>query len=579
MAALLNFVENDLLGSVIQVDTEQIIVEIENEIILNKIRVGNIVSIETSKQHEKLIALIDKVTRKYVETLSEESDVDEVTVSSADYIKVSVIGTYHSVYGSEHDIFKRGVETFPQIESKCYCVSGQNLQNFMNILGKNIHVDKRLKIGTFMIDRCADAVLDGNKFFQRHAAILGSTGSGKSWCVANILEKASKLKYANIIVFDMHGEYQSLSEGSDPIAHCYKIAGPGDLDASNPDVLFLPYWLLNREELLSMILDRSDSNAPNQASRFTLHIRELKEKTLQTEGKNDTIETFTVDSPIPFSMEDLLKRLKDDDTRKKIGAGDKPIKGEWEGKLTRFIARLETKLEDRTYGFMFKPVDESQLYDWLSKTVCKLLGYQAGQMGIKIIDFSEVPSDVLPVVTGTLARLLYDVQFWMHPDKRTPFTLVCDEAHLYLPVKEDADSVQKQALYNFERIAKEGRKYGVSILVVSQRPADVSKTILSQCNNYVVLRLTNERDKGVIKNLLPDALKSTIEFLPLLDVGETLVVGDAILLPSKIILDKPLDSHRPISATKDFWDEWDINEPDNCAIDEAVEALRKQCRS
>ncbi len=317
MAALLNFVENDLLGSVIQVDTEQIIVEIENEIILNKIRVGNIVSIETSKQHEKLIALIDKVTRKYVETLSEESDVDEVTVSSADYIKVSVIGTYHSVYGSEHDIFKRGVETFPQIESKCYCVSGQNLQNFMNILGKNIHVDKRLKIGTFMIDRCADAVLDGNKFFQRHAAILGSTGSGKSWCVANILEKASKLKYANIIVFDMHGEYQSLSEGSDPIAHCYKIAGPGDLDASNPDVLFLPYWLLNREELLSMILDRSDSNAPNQASRFTLHIRELKEKTLQTEGKNDTIETFTVDSPIPFSMEDLLKRLKDDDTRKK----------------------------------------------------------------------------------------------------------------------------------------------------------------------------------------------------------------------------------------------------------------------
>lgn len=578
MAALLNFVENDLLGSVIQVDTEQIIVEIENEIILNKICVGNIVSIETSKKHEKLIALIDKVTRKYVETLSEESDADEVTVSSADYIKVSVIGTYHSVYGSEHDIFKRGVETFPQIESKCYCVSGQNLQNFMNILGKNIHVDKRLKIGTFMIDKGADAVLDGNKFFQRHAAILGSTGSGKSWCVANILEKASKLKYANIIVFDMHGEYKSLSEGSDPIAQRYRIAGPGDLDASNSEVLFLPYWLLNREELLSMILDRSDSNAPNQASRFTLHIRTLKEETLQKEGKVDTIKTFTVDSPVPFFMEDLLKRLKDDDTRKGVGTGGKPVKGDWEGKLTRFIARLETKLEDRTYGFMFKPLDEAQLYNWLGKNICKLLGYQNGQKGIKIIDFSEVPSDILPVVTGTLARLLYDVQFWMNPDKRTPFTLVCDEAHLYLPTKEDADSVQKQALYNFERIAKEGRKYGVSILVVSQRPADVSKTILSQCNNFVVLRLTNERDKGVIKNLLPDALKSTIEFLPLLDVGETLVVGDAILLPSKIILDKPLDSHRPISATKDFWDEWDNNEPDNSAIDEAVEALRKQCR-
>ncbi len=239
---------------------------------------------------------------------------------------------------------------------------------------------------------------------------------------------------------------------------------------------------------------------------------------------------------------------------------------------------METKIGDKTYGFMFQPTDEAQKYDWLGEILCRLLGYSDGEKGIKIIDFSEVPSDVLPVVTGTLARLLYDVQFWMNPEKRTPFTIICDEAHLYLPVKEDADSLQKQALYNFERIAKEGRKYGVSILPVSQRPADVSKTILSQCNKLIVLRLTNERDKGVIKNLLPDALKSTIEHLPLLDVGEALVVGDAILLPSKILLDKPSDAHKPISATKKFWDEWDSKEPDNNAIVEAIEALRKQCR-
>lgn len=579
MEALLKFTEDDLLGSVIQVDTEQIIIAIENDTIINKVCVGNIVAIDTSKRHERLIALIDKVTRKYIENYTDEEDEDdEMMVSSADYVKVSIIGTYHSVYGSAHDIFKRGVETFPQIESNCYCVTGQNLQCFMNILGKNIDDNKRLKIGSFMMDTGAEAVLDGNKFFQRHAAVLGSTGSGKSWCIANILEKASQLEYTNIIVFDMHGEYRSLAEGSDPIAQRYRIAGPGDLEAPDPDVLFLPYWLLNREELLSMILDRSDSNAPNQASRFTLHVRELKENTLQEEGKGDTLRSFTVDSPIPFEMKDLLERLKADDTRKGTGVKGGVVKGRWEGLLTRFIARLETKLEDKTYGFLFRPSDEAQSYNWLGETICKLLGHQTGQKGIKIIDFSEVPSDVLPVVTGTLARLLYDVQFWMEPEKRTPFTLICDEAHLYLPTKDDADSVQKQALYNFERIAKEGRKYGVSILVVSQRPADVSKTILSQCNNFVVLRLTNERDKGVIKNLLPDSLKSTIEFLPLLDVGEALVVGDAILLPSKIVLDKPLDSHRPVSATKDFWDEWDQKEPDNAALSEAVEALRKQCR-
>lgn len=215
---------------------------------------------------------------------------------------------------------------------------------------------------------------------------------------------------------------------------------------------------------------------------------------------------------------------------------------------------------------------------WLGEMLCGLLGYCQDRPGIKIIDFSEVPSDVLPVVTGTLARLLYNMQFWMESNKRVPFTIICDEAHLYLPIKDEADAVQKQALYNFERIAKEGRKYGVSILAVSQRPADVSKTILSQCNNFVVLRLTNEKDKSVIKNLLPDSLKSTIEFLPLLDVGEALVVGDSILLPSKILLDKPATTHQPISATKDFWDDWDCKTPNNEAVIKAVEALRRQNR-
>lgn len=579
MEQLLNFDDHDLLGSVTHVDTEQIIVEIENDIIMGQICVGNLVAIETGKRHELLISLIDKVTRKYIDNFDDDAaEEDELMISSADYVKLSIIGTYHSVLGSSHDIFKRGVDTFPQIESKCYCISGINLQKFMNILSHNIETGKRLKIGTFMMDASADAVLDGNKFFQRHAAILGSTGSGKSWCIANILEKASVLRHSNIIVFDMHGEYQKLAYGSNPIAERYRIAGPGDLDTPTSDALFLPYWLLNREELLSMILDRSDSNAPNQASRFTLHIRNLKKQTLIKEGQSNTLATFTVDSPIPFLMSDLIQKLKEDDTKKGIGKNGSAVKGDWEGKLTRFISRLEAKLDDKTYGFMFQPIAQSQNYTWLSEMLCSLLGYFNGKSGIKIIDFSEVPSDVLPVVTGTLARLLYNIQFWMEPDKRTPFTLICDEAHLYLPIKDEADAVQKQALHNFERIAKEGRKYGISILAVSQRPADVSKTILSQCNNFIVLRLTNEKDKSVIKNLLPDSLKSTLEFLPLLDVGEALVVGDAILLPSKILLDKPSEEHQPISATRDFWDEWDSKVPNNDAITRAVEALRSQTR-
>ena len=328
-----------------------------------------------------------------------------------------------------------------------------------------------------------------------------------------------------------------------------------------------------------MILDRSDSNAPNQASRFTLHIRELKEQTLTNEGKEDVTKTFTVDSPIPFEISELVLRLVTDDTKKGIGATGNPVKGEWEGKLTRFISRLEAKISDKAYGFMFQPDKNALNYDWLSKMLCHLMGNIPEKKGIKIIDFSEVPSDILPIVTGTLARLLYDIQFWMVADQRTPFTLICDEAHLYLPTKDEADSTQKQALYNFERIAKEGRKYGVSLIPVSQRPSDVSKTILSQCNNFVVLRLTNDRDKFVIKNLLPDTLKSTIDLLPMLDVGEALVVGDAILLPSRILLDKPSVDHRPVSATRNFWDDWDTIFQNAQNITEAVEAVRKQSRS
>jgi DNA helicase HerA-like ATPase len=224
---------------------------------------------------------------------------------------------------------------------------------------------------------------------------------------------------------------------------------------------------------------------------------------------------------------------------------------------------------------MFTPPPTAMAYNWLASQVLKLLTSDGGS-GIKIIDFSEVPADVLPVVTGTLARLLYDVQFWMDTKARTPVTLLCDEAHLYLPVRDDADAVQRQALGSFERIAKEGRKYGFSLLVVSQRPSDISRTILSQCNNFLALRLTNETDQSVIKRLMPDSLAGLTSILPLLDVGEALLLGDAVLLPTRIKLDIPKIT--PNSATRDFWTEWGTQQPQEAAIESAIERLRSQSR-
>lgn len=575
------FSQDDRLGRVSSVDTSRVFVEVDDPSLLTRVGVGSLIAIRGSTEQEYLIAIPERVTRNLRDELQENVDdsEDEVLVTQIpdDSIRAVLVGTYRTVEGEKVNVFKRGADTFPQIDRDCYYIESGNLQRFMGLLGGDLATEERFKLGHFVADPTAEAVASGNKFFQRHASILGSTGAGKSWSVALMMERAHSLSFPNIIVLDMHGEYTPLTEDSAGIASGLKIAGPGDLDSPAPSSLFLPYWLLNREEMLSMLLDRSDMNAPNQASRFTLHVRMLKEKTLEDNQKDDVKKTFTVDSPIPYALEDLVNELKADNTRKGVGAKGGPVKGEWEGKLTRFISRLEAKIEDRRYGFLFKPPAKALDYEWLGGQMKRLLDSSSDYSGIKVIDFSEVPSDVLPVVAGVLVRLIYDVQFWMEPVKRTPLAFFCDEAHLYLPVKDDADSVQKQALESFERIAKEGRKYGVSLIVISQRPSDVSRTILSQCNNFLILRLNNDRDQSVVRRLVPESLSSLTDTLPLLDTGEAILLGDAVLLPSRIKLDIP--SVKPSSATRDFWTDWGAIQPDPDAIDSAVEVLRKQTRT
>ncbi|MBY5396405.1 ATP-binding protein [Rhizobium leguminosarum] len=577
--AALQFAEDDRIGRVASVDTSRVAIDVTNSVLLTRIGIGQLVAIRGATEREFLISMTERVTRSVREELPDLEDAGDDAVLLAavptDLIQAVLIGTFRTIEGAKANTFKRGADSFPQIDRDCFVIEGANLQRFMGILGAGFAPDERLKLGTFVADRSADAIASGDKFFQRHAAILGSTGSGKSWAVALILERAAKLRFPNIIVFDMHGEYSPLADkAAGGFARRFRIAGPGDLEKPGDDVLFLPYWLLNRDEMLSMILDRSDQNAPNQASRFTLHVRTLKGQTLDNQKREAVKKTFTVDSPIPYDIKQLIQLLDTDNTAKGVGKTG-PVKGEWEDKLTRFLSRLEAKLDDRRYGFMFVPPVQAMTYDWLADQVLKLLSSDGG-LGIKIIDFSEVPADVLPVVTGTLARLLYDVQFWMNPTTRTPVTLLCDEAHLYLPVRDDADAVQRQALGSFERIAKEGRKYGFSLLVVSQRPSDVSRTILSQCNNFLALRLTNETDQGVIKRLMPDSLAGLTSILPLLDTGEALLLGDAVLLPTRIKLDIP--KIPPNSATRDFWKEWGTLQPQEEAIKVAIEHLRSQAR-
>jgi len=284
----------DVIGKVQSVDTGNVTIIVEKEELLNSVQINQIVTIDSTKVNEQIIGLITKIMRK---ASSDKIDEGDVEVPIENVIKVVLVGTLIERSGTDKNIFKRTLNTVPSINAECHLLQDEELSKFMNIISSNS--PNPLTIGKYTISENSNANLDGNKFFQRHAVIVGGTGSGKSWTVANVLEKASKLESINCIVFDLHGEYEPLKDFGN--VSLLRIAGPSD-SASNENAVFLPYWLLSYEEMEALLLDRSDSNAPNQArTLFDLIITE-KKKTLEAVKDSEVLNNFTIESPVPYSM-------------------------------------------------------------------------------------------------------------------------------------------------------------------------------------------------------------------------------------------------------------------------------------
>lgn len=568
--SIFEYTPEELLGTVESVDTSTVIVKVENDDKLRGLQVNHLISIQSSKIGQRLIGLVSKIIRKSAYS-------DPVADLSPEFgfniIKVILIGTHFDRDAGKDNVFRRSLATIPTINAECHLIHGERLKRFMQAISSIPEGEDAvsLQIGNYSIDENATAWLNGNKLFQRHAVIVGSTGSGKSWCVAKILEQVAVLKSADAILFDIHGEYSTLQ--SDRFTHL-KVAGPND--AMGEGMLFLPYWLLTYEEMLSLMLDRSDNNAPNQAMMFSSAVIEGKKQFLTDADKAEMEANITLDSPIPYNLNALLSFLKSKDEEMVPGAKAGTEKqGPYFGKLTRFIQRLETKQKDKRMNFMFASEDNLLSYDYMSVLCSKLmLPAEEGKKGVKIIDFSEVPSDILPLIVSLIARVIFSVQQWTTVEHRHPIAIFCDEAHLYIPANTEK-SIDDASLVTFERISKEGRKYGIGLVVISQRPSEVNRTVLSQSNNFIAMRLTNVDDQSVVKRLLPDSLGDYAEMLPILDIGEALVVGDASLLPSRIKISPPI--LKPRSATIDFWDEWSKPTP-SVDISGAIEALRKQSK-
>lgn len=402
--------------------------------------------------------------------------------------------------------------------------------------------------------------VNGNKFFNKHIAIVGSTGSGKSHTLATIIQKAVSekagdftLNNSHVIVFDIHSEYRSAFPDANFI------------DVSN---LVLPYWMLNSEELEEFFLD-TEGNDHNQRNVFKeAIIKDRKDKFQGTEADKQKIH---LDSPLVFDIRAVLGTAKTKneemiDTGEKYASGakkDQPklTQGSLFGKLTNFVNRLENKVNDRRLEFFLGAGSMNVTFE---DTLHTLLGYSAeNKSNVTVIDLSGVPFEVLSITVSLISRLIFEYGYIYKrlrcakdPNEKinndVPILLVYEEAHKYVPNSEL--SKYRSSKTSIERIAKEGRKYGVTLLLASQRPSEISETIFSQCNNFIAMRLTNPVDQGYVKKLLPDSLGTLIDKMTSFRQGEALLVGESIVLPSIVQIDQCAPA--PSSNDIPYWELW-----------------------
>jgi len=448
-------------------------------------------------------------------------------------------------------------------------------------------------LGQLSLNKSIAVKVNGDRFFSKHIAIVGSTGSGKSCTVARILHDVvgictqkncnlGKQNNSHIVIFDIHDEYSAA------------FALPKDqsftLNRLDIDSLSLPYWLMNSEELESMFIESNEENSHNQVSQFKLAV------ILNKERHNPTIKEMTYDTPVYFSIEEVYRyienmnreiigrlegenrpKLSDNtlvDDRKNhyfeklctfvpqsTAGATKATNGPFNGEFNRFVSRLETKLADKRLRFLLHPSkDDSNPFktDDFEGIMKQFLGY-LNKANVTIVDLSGIPFEVLSITVSLVSRLIFD--FCFHYSKMrhekdvlndVPVMIVCEEAHNYIPQKDDA--AYRSSRKSLERVAKEGRKYGISLMVVSQRPSEVSETIFAQCNNFLALRLTNNADQNYVRRLFPDNSNGITDILPNLAPGECVVVGDAVLLPA--VVQMPLPDPEPHSQSVKVHHEW-----------------------
>jgi hypothetical protein len=412
--------------------------------------------------------------------------------------------------------FVRGMAVYPNVGQKVKMVGPDELKEIFSEF-----VSHDFSFGAPVQAEGNRAYLHVDRFFGRHVAVLGTTGCGKSCTVATILQQAIK-KYpdTHIIVMDLHGEYSS--------------AFPEDVLRIETDKVQLPYWLLDFDEFVDLTIDPNEPGARNQMSVLRNAILQARQSTDKREGLalGDAV---TVDSPIYFELEDMLGLIRGYNIQMVQKPSGEVEAGPLYGTFDRFLIRFESKVSDPRMRFLFSPesyMKNENLIDLLKDH----LSIDTGKR-MAIVDLSGIPSETVPVLVAVISRLVFEFNLW-NPDRRQfPILMVYEEAHNYVPRGEG--SRYTAARIAVERIAKEGRKYGIGAIVVSQRPKELSETVLASCNTFVVMRMTNPEDQNYVRHLVPDSLSGMMDVLPSLRTGEALLLGDSVAMPTRVIIDCP----------------------------------------
>lgn len=557
------------------------------------IKIGSFLKIEDG--NEKNILVLVKSFK-----MKPKHEDDDTATEINDYLGTFVINTQPvgQLEKKDNDKYEfiKGIKNISIPPNGVSVATSEEIKNIFSVDGVS-----KLIFSEHLIDSDIKIEMDGDKFFSKHIAVVGSTGSGKSCTVAKIIQEAKKqetgqvLNNTHIIIFDIHGEYHRA------------FPDANNLSIEN-DTLKLPYWLMNSEELEDMFIESNENNSHNQVSQF-------KNAVITNKIKHNLNTKVTYDSPVYFSIQEVQNYITnknnevigklENENKPKLSNGTlientnsyfdevfsfttpstanatKASNGTFNGEFNRFMSRLETKMNDERLNFLLHTRKENGTEyktDDFKNLVEQLLGYvEANTKNITIVDLSSLPFEVVSIVVSIISRIVFDFAYFSTKiagsdnTNETPFMLVYEEAHKYIP--KNGEVRYKNTRMAVERIAKEGRKYGVSSMIVSQRPSEISSTVFSQCNNFVVMRLNNPDDQSYVKRLLPEAVVSYGDALSSLEKREALIVGDAIATPTIV---KILDADpTPKSDDIKFYSEWKENWK-NMAFDEILKSINKE---